>query len=59
MKTCKNCLFFVEPYSTLMLCIGGKGIYELKNIKTDCQRYVENTKANAEEWLKKHKVKEL
>lgn len=54
-RTCENCLFFVEPYSTLMLCIGGRGTYELKNVKTDCKRWVEDTKENAEEWLKRHK----
>lgn len=54
-SSCENCLFFVEPYPSLMQCIGGRGIYELKSIKTDCKRWVEDTKENAVEWLKKHK----
>lgn len=54
-KTCENCLFYVEPMPGMVICVGHKRIKEYANIQNNCKRWVENTSENAKEWLRTHK----
>lgn len=43
-----------------MECIeNDRFIIKLKEEKTECQRFVKDTKENAKEWLKAHKNKSI
>lgn len=55
MKTCEDCLFYVDSMPDVVICIGGKRIKEYSEIKTNCKKWVENTPENASKELKKFK----
>lgn len=55
MKTCEDCLFYVDSMPDVVICIGGKHIKEYSEIKTNCKKWVENTPENASKELKKFK----
>ena len=55
MKTCENCLFYVDAMPDEVICVAWKKTKSYAMMKTNCKRWVENTKDNANEWLKKHK----
>lgn len=58
MKTCENCLFYVDAMPHEVICVEWKKTKSYAMMKTNCKRWVENTKDNANEWLKKHKEEE-
>lgn len=55
MKTCEDCLFYVDSMPDVVICIVGKRIKEYSEIKTNCKKWVENTPENARKELKKLK----
>lgn len=47
MRSCENCLFYVDVMPSTVICLGHKRIKEFARIKTNCDKWLENTKENA------------
>ena len=55
MKSCENCLFYVDAMPHEIICIGHKRIKSYAQMQENCKYWVENTPTNAEKELKKYK----
>lgn len=55
MKSCDNCLFYVDALPDIVICVGHKRVKEYSCIKENCKYWVENTPENADRELKKLK----
>lgn len=53
MKSCDNCLFYVDAMPDIVICVGHKRVKEYSYIKENCKYWVENTPENATMELKK------
>lgn len=53
MKSCDNCLFYVDALPGIVICVGHKRVKEYSYIKENCKYWVENTPENATMELKK------
>lgn len=54
MKGCETCMFFVEPYPSLYICIARRAKHLPLELVQDCKDWVEDTPENADKWLVKH-----
>ncbi len=54
MKTCEDCLFYVDSMPDVVICVGHKRVKEYAKIQKKCKVWVENTPENAKEWLRKN-----
>lgn len=55
MKSCDNCLFYVDALPDIVICVAPKRGKGYSCIKENCKYWVEDTPKNAERELKKLK----
>ena len=53
MKSCDNCLFYIDAMPDIVICVGHKRVKEYSCIKENCKYWVEDTPENAKRELKK------
>jgi len=53
MNDCTNCLFYVDKFNDVVVCIASKRIKTYDNKIKNCKKWVEYTQENAEKELKK------
>lgn len=54
-KSCDTCLFYIDAMPHVVICIGGKRVKKYGEMKTNCEKWVENTPENAKKELKRIK----